>query len=219
VDGFANTARFEALQREGVPIVMIDRYYPSVATAAVVPDHLAAGYQLTEFLIQQGHRYIGTIWSEVACSSVHERLIGYKQALREYHLPIEANLAVLRSYTKLSQEQRHGLLSSWLGAPYRPTAIIAANGTVLGTVVPDLLSLGVRLGEDIILGAMDNADLGIPHALGAATITLPSYEIGREAMRLLLERLKGGKVVAQHIVLPIRLSTPSLVVNSHAVSM
>jgi DNA-binding LacI/PurR family transcriptional regulator len=118
--------------QEGMPLVMVDRYYPHLSTDIVVPDHVAAGYEITRSLIEQGHRIIATLWQEVECTATQERLIGYKQALREAHLQIDANLATLRSYPALDEEQRRALLTDWLRSPnplqpcWQSTAILSA---------------------------------------------------------------------------------------------
>jgi len=213
VDGFTNAGHFETIRRDGLPLVMVDRYYPAVPTDVVAPDNVAAAQQLTAYLIGQGHTSIAAMWGEeVTCTSVTDRLAGYHLALREHGLPLIPELAALRPYTALPPESRRALLRSWLSAPYRPTAYLAVNSRVLGVVAIDLLSLGVRLPEDAALAAMDNASLDTLLALAVATVTLPSYKMGRAAMTLLLERLRGPSVrPAQHIVLPVEASTTASV--------
>jgi len=213
VDGFANAGHFETIRHDGLPLVMVDRYYPAVPTDVVVPDNVAAALQLTTYLIGQGHTSIATMWGEeTACTSGADRLAGHKLALRQHGLPIIPELIAPRPYTALPLESRQALLRSWLSAPYRPTAYLAVNSRVLGVVATDLLSLGVRLPEDAALAAMDNASLDTLLALAVATVTLPSYEMGRAAMSLLLERLRApGDHPAQHIVLPVEASTTASV--------
>lgn len=209
VDGLTNTAHFEALQRDGVPFVMIDRYYPALPSAAVIPDNIDIGYRLTDYLIRQGHRNIAlVIGEEVACTSVEDRLVGYRLALRDHGIAFNADLAALRPYAALPEENRRALLGSWLGAPYRPTAYLAINSQSLVTVTTDLFNFGIRLPGEVVVASMDNSILDALLALTAATVALPSYEMGSAAMRLLLERLAGHTDnPAQHVVLPIEIST------------
>ncbi|HLZ62065.1 MAG TPA: GntR family transcriptional regulator [Ktedonosporobacter sp.] len=219
VDGTSNSEIFATIIQEGTPIVMVDRYYPTIPTDVVVPDNVAAGYEITKSLIEQGHRAIGTLWQEVNCTSVQERLVGYKQALREAHMPIDSEMAALRSYSALREAERRSLLASWLASPNAPSAILAANSYILGMVCIDLLHLGVQIGKDVVLAAMDKDDTGVPMTLGTASVILPSYQMGSEAMHILLNRLHNRHAPTRHVVLPVTLSSPaSMAISAHVIS-
>lgn len=212
VDGYANLACFRELDEARLPFVMVDRYYPSIPTDVVVPDNFAAGYQLTNHLIRKGHEHIATILGEVNCTSIQDRLAGYRRAITEHNLAIEPELAALRDYASLPDNERRKRLSSWLEGPNRPTAYLAANSACMILVVTDLLALGVDLSDDLDLASMDNASTDPLLALAAATVELPSYEMGIEAMRLLIDRTESNvPLPARHVSLPIRLSTASSV--------
>lgn len=214
-DGFANVAAFESLAGDNLPFVLIDRYYPTLPTNAVVPDNLDLGFRLTDYLIQQGHTQIAVLWEEVQCTSVHDRLAGYKQALSHHGLPIDPDLSALRPYPTLPIEQRRARLSQWLERPVPPTAYIAVNNEVLVTVATDLLALGLRIPEDVVIASMDNAGHDPLLTLAEVTATLPSYQIGERAMRLLADQLSGGAAQRQsHLLLPITLATnPAILVS------
>ena len=217
VDGFATVAYFERIRQEGIPLVMVDRYYPMIPTDVIVPDNVDAGYQVTRRLIQQGHRRIGIVWSEIACTSVHERLIGYQRALQEAQLPIDTSLAALRRYYSFPESERLVLLTEWRSMPDPPTAIITVSGRVLTRLIQDLLTLKVRLGEEITLASMDSIDPDASLAIAEVQVTLPSFRMGYEAASLLLERLHGEHPsTTQHRILPVEVSLPgSVIVTVH----
>lgn len=213
VDGFANIAQFERLRQEGMPLVMVDRYYPMIPTDVIVPDNVDAGYQVTRRLIQQGHHQIGIVWSEVACTSVHERLIGYQRALQEAQLPIDTSLSTLRRYYYLPENERLALLMQWRARPDPPTAIITVSGRVLTRLTKDLLTLKVRPGEEITLASLDSIDPDASLPIAEIQVTLPSFTMGYEAATLLLDRLRGQHPGSlQHRILPVEVSPPSHVV-------
>jgi GntR family transcriptional regulator of arabinose operon len=217
VDGFANTAHFQRIRQEGIPLVMVDRYYPMIPTDVIVPDNVDAGYQVTRHLIQQGHRRISIVWSEIGCTSVHERLIGYQRALQEAQLPIDTSLSALRPYYSFPESERQALLTEWRAMPDPPTAIITVSGRVLTRLTQDLLTLKVRLGEEITLASMDSIDPDASLAIAEVQVTLPSFMMGYEAASLLLERLHGQHPVAtQHRILPVEMTIPSsVIVTAH----
>jgi DNA-binding LacI/PurR family transcriptional regulator len=208
VEGYENAERFEELRRRGVPLVMVDRYYPALAFDVVVPDNFAVGYELTERLVERGHRNIAALWWETNCTSVLDRLTGHRQALRERGLPIVSELSALRSYWQMQREERYELLRRWLEAPYRPSAFFCANGYVLALVATDLISLGVDLSNEAELAGMDDAGPYDLLSLASLTAVLPSHRMGSEAMRLLLDRMEGEHPdrAARHVVLPVEFS-------------
>jgi DNA-binding LacI/PurR family transcriptional regulator len=208
VDGYANTAHFQALLRDDVPLVLIDRYYPALPTNRVVADDFAVGYELTETLIRQGHRTIAIILPQVSCTSVVDRLSGYLQAHKVHGVPIQPELAALRPYSILPADERRARLASWLSGPHRPSAFLSINSDVdLATVSSDLIALGMHVPEEFTMASMDNANLDVVRASGAIAVTLPSYDEGATAMRILLDRFEGATgQPLRHLILPVTVS-------------
>jgi len=203
VDGSPNAVHIEALLQEGMPVVMVDRYYPNVPTDRVLPDSWSAGYLLTKELIGRGHKHIATVWGETSCTSVQENLAGHLQALREHGLEIIPDLTALRPYDSLPEDGRLAILRGWMSAPYRPTAMLAANSHVLTVVAKDLARIGLEPGQVALASAADDNPEAL-YTLGAMTAVLPSRHMGVEAARLLMERIKqGGERPYRHVVLPV----------------
>lgn len=206
--GQSESPALAELRRQRVPIVMIDRYHPDTPTDAVLFDNFAVGHRLTEYLIDQGHERIATLWSETDTTSVHERATGHQQALLTRGLPIRPEFTALTSYLRQPDQQRRDMLTHLLDRPHPPTVLLCANGYILASVVHDLVNLGFDTSA-VELGGMDDAgpfDL-LPLTIAAAH--LPSTEMGRRAMRLLAERIDhpNDPVEIQHIVLPIEIRT------------
>ncbi|BCL83718.1 GntR family transcriptional regulator [Ktedonobacteria bacterium brp13] len=201
VNDWTNSHLIEKIY-QSIPIVMVDRYYPTLAISSVVFDNIAIGYEVTAELLRQGHTHIGTVWLEVACTSTIERLLGYRRAFQERGMAVNADLAALRAYNNWPDEQRLNLLKRWLESDYHPTAIIAANGPSLAQVARDLTQLGLPVAQDIVLATMDHDDLGIAHLHRALKMHVPSSELGVTAMKLLLERIWKPTQHPQQIVAP-----------------
>jgi len=202
-------APYAEARRRGVPLVMLDRYRPDLATDAVVADNLAAGHDLTEALIAAGHRRIATLWDETDVTSVRERLAGHVQSLREHGIPVRPDLTVLRRYRDQPDDTRRAVLADLLGSPHPPTVLLCANGYVLATAAQDLVTLGLEIPGDIGLAGMDDAGPFDVLPLTAAAISLPSREMGRRAMRLLHQRITDpdSGTGPELVVLPVTVQT------------
>lgn len=208
-EGTTVLSPYAEARRRGVPLVMVDRYRPDLATDAVVADNLAAGYELTAALIDAGHRTMATLWDETDVTSVRDRLAGHISALRENDIPVRPDLTVLRRYHGQTDKTRRTLLADLLQGPQPPTVLVCANGYVLATVAQDLIALGLEIPGDIDLAGMDTAGPFNVLPLTAAAISLPSREMGQRAMRLLHERISnpGGVPGPELVVVPVSIQT------------
>lgn len=211
VDGYTNFQDFDEVHRNGPPLIMLDRYYPTLSTNVVVADNFEVGYQLTRMLIEQGHHRIAFFSEETSCTSVLDRFVGYKQAFRDRNLTLSPDLAVLRPYVNQPEARRLSLLRSWQEMAVWPSSFLAVNSYILVQVIRDLMSLGVDISEGIALASMDNSNPDTLFALASASATLPSFEMGVTAMQLLGKNLEHtSKLPVQHIVLPVELSSASI---------
>ena len=195
-EGRGDLDAYEEVRRSGTPLVMIDRYRPELACDAVVADNVAAGRELTIALIAAGHTVMATLWDETEATSVRDRLAGHVQALREHGLPVRPELTVLRRYRELPEALRRERLAELLRGERPPSVLVCANGFVLATAAEDLLALGLQVngdrGGDLDLAGMDDAGPFDILPLTAAAVSLPSWELGSTAMRLLHRRVTAA---------------------------
>jgi GntR family transcriptional regulator, arabinose operon transcriptional repressor len=198
VDGYANESSFVGA---GPPLVMIDRYYPSLLTDAVLPDSFGAAHLVTSWLLERGHRRVAVVWGEVACTSVQESFAGYQRAIIEHDLEMEPELAALRPYGDVPERTRHAMLRSWLSSPDPPTAFVASNAHTLWVLRADLAALGIGIG-DVTIGCFSDDNPTTLEAIGAVGATLPSRQMGLAAATLLLHRVEGVQGRSRRIVLP-----------------
>jgi LacI family transcriptional regulator len=192
-------------QRRGVPLVLVDRYLPDIATDAVLVDNFSAGHDLTAELIASGHTVIATLWDETEVTSVRDRLAGHLEALRRHDIPTRPDLTVLRPYSTLEPDQRRATLAELLRGPKPPTVLLCANGYVLASAAQDLVAMGLDIPGDVDLAGMDDAGPFDVLPLTVAAVSLPSREMGERAMRLLDRRITAGEANAtpERIVLPV----------------
>ncbi|MGW5364631.1 GntR family transcriptional regulator [Actinopolymorpha pittospori] len=204
VEGQVNGDLVDELRRRRVPLVLVDRYRTDLATDAVIVDNFTVGYQLTKELIDRGHHRIGTLWSETQCTSVRDRLTGHKHALRDHGLPVVPELTVLQSFQTLPDAGRRAALARLLGSTEPPTVFLCSNGYVLAAAANTLLQLGVEIPVQVDLAGMDDAGPYDILPLTAVAAVLPSYDMGRKAMRLLAGRIGSDDPYreVEHVVLP-----------------
>lgn len=82
----------ENLEKEGYPLVLFDRYFPEMRTNYIIIDNEGSGYKLVKRMIDRGASKIAIITTNPHLYTMDMRREGYARALREAHLPIDPNL-------------------------------------------------------------------------------------------------------------------------------
>jgi GntR family transcriptional regulator of arabinose operon len=196
---------YAEVRRRGVPLVLVDRYRPDIATDAVLADDFSAGHDLTEELIASGHRAMATLWDETDVTSVRDRLAGHLEALRRHGIPARPDLTELRPHLSLPTAERRARLRGLLRGPRPPSVLLCASGHVLASAARDLVALGFEIPGDVDLAGMDDAGPFDVLPLTVAAVSVPSREMGGQAMRLLHRRILAAEPQAaqERIVLPV----------------
>lgn len=204
---YSNESRFMDLIDRGFPLVMVDRYYPTVPSDVVVPDNFAIGYEITKYLVEKGHSNIAVLASEIYCTSVQDRLAGYRVALQRYNLPIVPGLVSMPAYTSFPTSERLRLLDGWLHGRHKPTAFLGVNGETAYQLARDLLSLGIEVPGELTLARMDNTGPNEVAPFLSVSASLPSYELGITAMERLLDIVSetDSEREPEHAVIPTEL--------------
>jgi GntR family transcriptional regulator of arabinose operon len=190
----------QVLRDLSLPVVLIDRYQPDVPTDAVLADQFAVGYELTTYLIGLGHRRMATLWGEVDCTSVRDRLSGHQQALRAHGLVTRPDLTALTTHQFLTPEARKARLAALLNHSEPPTVLLCSDGFIVTTAARDLAHLGYEVPGDIELAGMDDAGPASVLPLTIAAASLPVHDMGRAAVDLL-----ANPAAPRNVVLPITL--------------
>ena len=80
-----------------LPVFFLDTYVPFVEFDTIISNGYYGAYQLTNYLIEHGHRKIGFVGSVDATSSIADRYWGYRHSLRENKIESPVSLKGLIS--------------------------------------------------------------------------------------------------------------------------
>ncbi len=180
------------------PVVQCGEYVTGSNTPFVSIDNEKAGYDATLALIHGGHRNIAFVGSNQNTVSSEERKQGYFRALRESHLPIREENIILDSYSFKS-----GMRSALrlIGKNDSPTAVFAVADSIAIGLMRGLHDAGYRVPQDMAVIGCDDIAVASFFYPALSTISQPQFELGKYAVRLLLERIQRGQTVNRRIIL------------------
>ncbi len=184
-----------------LPLVAVDS--PNFRGPTVLLDLKDAGYQATKHLIMHGHQRIGMITFIADIPNIIPVNEGHYQALQEAGIHIDPSLvARVRAFDiAAGAEGAHQLAS----LPDPPTAIFAITDLMAAGAMQTLKSMGYRIPEDIALVGFDDIPLAGLLDPPLTTVSAPSYEMGKTAMRMLQNLIAGKHLSRKRIILPITL--------------
>ncbi len=191
------------VKRAGKPVVFVDcgeGNYDNVGIA----DY-KGGREITEFMLNQGHRRIAFFCDKKSpVSSTFERFRGYCDALESYgiaydnkdyyYLPDDrhARREALRSFAKHAKEEGY-------------TAVFVVSDLLANEAISIFFGEGLEVPEDIsVAGFDDNVYARLSRPM-LTTVRQFVAEKGEEAVKLLMQRIKGEEIVAKSFKLPVEL--------------
>lgn len=180
-----------------VPIVLINNEQAGEYVWFVAIDDRQGGRLASEHLIGLGHRRIGYISGWPEASSSRDRQQGYEKALHSAGLVTDADcIAAGNGRVDGGYEAMRELLAR----PRRPTAVFCYNDATAIGALHALYQAGVEVPGEISVMGFDDIAMAAYTTPPLTTIAQPKYEMGQQAMRMLLDLLEGGKQV-QNVVL------------------
>lgn len=184
--GGTNRLMVEELVRGGMPIVEINRQHAPDLLDAAVADNYMGAHQMTDYLLNLGHRRIGLILGEAELVTGSRRLAGYRRAHEERGVPLDPELAQMGTFTR---EHGEAATRRLLALSSRPTAVFAGSNRILMGCLAALGERGVVVPDDMSVGSFDNSEWMSVWQPPISAVDVAIDEISRLAVDLLLRRI------------------------------
>ena len=205
------TGQINGFARANIPLVVIDPInLPRTDVVSVGATNWSGGMAATSHLIELGHRRIAFAGGPEKSSPNLGRLHGYRAALQEAGITPDPDL--IRHANRFHSAAGERVGTGLLTAANPPTAIFAASDSLAVGVLQAARKLGLRVPEDLSVVGFDDTDLATLATPLLTTVRQPLQEMGRVAMRTLLQLIAGDTLDFHHV----ELSTNLVVRNSTA---
>lgn len=202
------------LTESGMAVNVTGSRFSHDSVDSILYDHKRAGYDLTRYLIELGHRHIMMISLPGAVlellddtervsqrDSNNLRTQGYLQAMHEAGLSASVVVATQATKPSIIVQDCYMTLKATGGNMGQTTAIVGASDDHALGVLFALKEFGIAVPQQISVVGFDDsyANLGVPQL---TTMRVPLRESGEIAGRLLIERMKALDKDKTKIVLP-----------------
>ncbi len=195
--------QLSTLRDHAITTVVIDRRIEDWDVDTVCGDSLSGAYALTRHLLDLGHTRIAMLSGPQDTSTAEDRIAGYRLALEESGIEPDPRLIRRGGYSMPTGRELAGQL---FDEGLAPTAIFAANNSIALGVVEAAGARGLHIPADLALVCFDDYPYVASFFPFLTIVAQPAYDMGKEAARLLLDRLESPvPLEPRHLVLPVQL--------------
>ncbi|NLM86253.1 MAG: LacI family transcriptional regulator [Clostridiales bacterium] len=184
-----NTA---AVNASGCPVVLTNNYQSPDGRDAfdcVFVDTFDGIRMAAQHFISRGFTRIGYIGGNIATQTGRERFSGFQHALQQNHIAADQRLFKVGDFT---MESGRRAMQELIDQRTIPQALVVANDLMAIGAMRVCKEQGIHIPGDLAIIGMDNSDLA--QFLDLSSIQMCEEEIGRNAARLLMERIENPKL-------------------------
>lgn len=180
-----------------------------VPTVAV--DNVGASHEITQHLLDLGHREFFVIGGPEQSGITADRLQGIRRALRLAGIRLPNDRVAFGAFSI-----EEGVLHARSAIQNNPevSAIIAMSDDLAVGALREAKRLGRAIPSDISIVGFDDIPYSAYTEPEITTIAQPSEKLGRKAMELLLDQLQGESISNRNVLL-----TAKLVVRASAAAI
>jgi LacI family transcriptional regulator len=189
-------AQMVELQKQDIPFVLLDRYFPSVKTNYVALNNHAAALMATEHLIESGCKRIGMINYKTSLFHLQERKRGYLTALKKHEMPFKKTWLRLVDISNNKAETEKAVrdvisLDEPVDGLVFASNIIAAHGLKFINTLP------IKVPDDLAIVSFDETEALDLFYAPLTYIKQPLREMGAMATKILLENIGSNNRITQ----------------------
>lgn len=190
----------DLLTKDSLPFVLVDRYYPNIATNYVIVNNCQSSYDLVYHIGKKGAKKIVLLTTDVHLYVMKQRIEGYRKALRDLNLSNDLSLEVFvdRQNYKIDIVDKLDYLFSELSD---------VDGFFFSTHYLALEAIRYFIERNI--DYKNKFQMGSFHEMTSLDILaprmsisrIPIHEMGVESVKILLENIQDKEAEYKAIVL------------------
>ena len=186
----------------GVPIVVVGRPPHGSSVSFVDADNRQGANSAVTHLIASGRRVIATITGPLDTAPGIDRLQGYRDALIEGGMALDATLEAMGGFTP---DGSVAAMQRLLAIHPDVDAVFAASDQMAASALSVITASGRRIPADVALVGFDDMAIAMSTTPHLTSVRQPIEEMGHEMARLLIESLDTADPVPRRVILATQL--------------
>ncbi|WP_201712897.1 LacI family DNA-binding transcriptional regulator [Rossellomorea arthrocnemi] len=189
-----NVDLYNRMVSENYPLVFVDRIVENLKTSSIMLDNESAVKIAVDHFVEKGYGRIGIMTTSLQrhVTPRVERINGFRKTLKDNGIPVrEEHIKSLE--LEWIQDGLHDMLSS----DEPPEALIAGNDLTLIEILRYIKSNGINMPTDLALIGIDDVSFASLFTPELTTIAQPTYEMGKQAAELLLNKIKDPDFIEE----------------------
>lgn len=195
---------FEQLVAQGVAVVYSGDHPRDKNISSVWLDNECGGYRAAQHLISLGHKQIAMITGPQNEDCVQGRMAGFERAFKEAGLRTSTSLILAGDWSASSGLQ---VFNRLLASGLKFSALFAQNDRMAVGAIRAAREHGLRVPDDLAVVGFDDMPLASYFDPSLTTVSQDMFEHGRQAARLLVNRVEHPELPVEHIVIKCELVT------------
>lgn len=211
VDGIIVMGRFKQktldyLKENCDHIIYAGVNYVNAGFDEVICDSYKGASDMVDYLIKIGHSKIGYIGDGISHGEedvVNEhRFEAYRDTLNKHGLPLVDDYIVkAKPYIQYAYDTMKAYLKG-RNKNQLPSAFFCTNDMTAIGAMKAILEKGIKIPEDIAITGFDNVETSSFVNPPLTTIDVPKEELGRMAVRILIDKIEQGRQYPIRVDLP-----------------
>ncbi|CCQ98355.1 HTH-type transcriptional regulator MalR [[Clostridium] ultunense Esp] len=185
------------LKKQRFPFVMVGRPLEKNITY-VDNDNVTSAKEATRYLIEMGHRSIAFVGGNPEYTVTHDRLEGYKEALKEAGLLYHPSQVLSGDFL---EEGAYEAVRALLSLGQRPTAFLVTDDLMALGVISALKEMGLNVPEDVSIVSFNNVFLARLSSPPLTTVDIEIFQLGYQAVQKLFERIHYPEIASSHTLI------------------
>ena len=183
--------------REKIPLVVLNREVIDQHVTTILSDDLTGAYNLTKYIIEQGHKKIALIEGKPEFRSAYKRKQGFINAHHEAGLSVNEDYILKGNY---DLESGYASMQMILEIQDRPSAVFCSNDEMALGAMKAIKQRGIVMPDEISIAGFD--DMGFTAYLtpSLTTVLRPVEDMSKEGTQILLNKIENNETVELGII-------------------
>jgi len=181
--------QIESIIQRNIPVILIDRFFPGLNADTVHINNCNASNKAVKQLIKNNRKRIGMVAYATTQSHMQERILGYKQALKEKNIRFKKDWLIQANYQHIEKDIATKLKA--ILKPLQIDALFFATNSLAVVGLKEINKLKIKVPEELAIISFDESDAFDFFYSPVSYVSQSLTDIGKEAIKLVINRLHG----------------------------